>query len=160
MGMFIRYIEEARRTVVRAKHQADRFGSLEIEPEHILLALLDDPVLVSRIMNGISTRPIIETINARLPRREPNRQPHDLDLSTAAREALFFSLGQQQCCTAAREALLLAEREADKLGHRDIRNGHLLLGLIESAHGLAAELMTKEGLSADKLRRQLESFSS
>jgi ATP-dependent Clp protease ATP-binding subunit ClpA len=143
MGMFIRYVEEARRTVVRAKHQADRFGSLEIEPEHIFLALLDDPVLVSRTMNGISTRAIIETIDARLPRREPNRQPHDLDLSTAAREAL-----------------LLAEREADKLGHRDIRNWHLLLGLIESAHGFAAELMTKEGLSADQLRRQLESFSS
>ena len=140
--MFIRYVEEARRAVVRAKHQADGFGSLEIEPEHILLALLDDPVLVSRAMNGISTRSIIETINARLPRREPNRQPHDLDLSTAAREAL-----------------LLAEREADKLGHRDIRNGHLLLGLIESAHGLAVELMTKEGISADQLRRQLQSLS-
>lgn len=143
MGMFIRYVEEARRTVVRAKHQADRFGSLEIEPEHILLALLDDPVLVSRTMNGISTRPIIETINARLPRREPNPRPHDLDLSTAAREAL-----------------LLAEREADKLGHRHIQNEHLLLGLVESAHGHAAELLMREGLSADRLRRQLESFSS
>lgn len=143
MGMFIRYVEEARCTVVRAKHQADRFGSLKIEPEHILLALLDDPVLVSQTMNGISTTVIIETINAHLPRRERNPLPHDLELSTAAREAL-----------------MLAEREADKLGHRDIRNGHLLLGLIESAHGLAAELMTKEGLSTDQLRRQLGSFTS
>lgn len=128
MGMFIRYVEEARRTVVRAKHQADRFGSLEIEPEHILLAFLDDPVLISRTMNGISTKAIIETVNAHLPRRERNPLPHDLELSTAAREAL-----------------LSAEREADKLGHRHIRNGHLLLGLVESAHSFAAELMTKEG---------------
>jgi ATP-dependent Clp protease ATP-binding subunit ClpA len=143
MGMFNRYVEDARQTVVRAKHQADRFGSLEIEPEHILLALLDDPVLVNRVMNGISTSPMIETINARLPRREPNPLPHDLDLSRSAREAL-----------------VLAEREADKLGHRHIQNGHLLLGLVESAHGSAAELLMKEGLSADHLRRQLESVSS
>lgn len=141
MSMFIRYVKEARRTVVRAKHQADR--SLKIEPEHILLALLDDPVLVSGTMTGFSTRPIIQTINARLPRREPNLLPHDLDLSMAAREAL-----------------LLAEREADKLGHRHIQNGHLLLGLVESAHGWAAELLIKEGLSADQLRRRLQSFSS
>jgi hypothetical protein len=44
MSMFIRYIEEAKQTIVLAKHEADRFGSLEIGPEHILLALLNDPV--------------------------------------------------------------------------------------------------------------------
>jgi hypothetical protein len=70
MGMFARYVEEAKGTVVRAKHQADRFGSLEIDPEHILLALLDDPVLIGRTMRGISEQEIIETINAHLPRRE------------------------------------------------------------------------------------------
>lgn len=54
MGMFTRYVEESRRTIVRAKHHADRFGSVEIEPEHVLLALLDDPVLINRTMDGIS----------------------------------------------------------------------------------------------------------
>ena len=34
---------------------------------HILLALLNDPVLVSRIMEGISEKEILETINAHLP---------------------------------------------------------------------------------------------
>ena len=140
MGMFDRYVEAARRTVVRAKHQADRFGSLEIDPEHILLALLDDPVLVSQTMKGISEQEIVETITARLPQRERNLLPHDLGLSRAAREAL-----------------ILAEREADKFGHRHIRNGHLLLGLVESRDCFAAELLTEKGLSADQLRRQLES---
>ena len=143
MGMFARYVEEAKGTVVRAKHQADRFGSLEIDPEHILLALLDDPVLIGRTMRGISEQEIIETINAHLPRRERNPLPHDLELSRAAREAL-----------------ILAEGEADKLSHRYIGNGHLLLGLVESRNSFAAELLTKKGLSADQLRRQLESSSS
>jgi ATP-dependent Clp protease ATP-binding subunit ClpA len=140
MGMFAQYIEEARRTVVRAKHQADRFGSLEIDPEHILLALLDDPVLIGRTMKGISEKEIIETINAHLPRREQNPLPHDLELSRAAREAL-----------------VLAEGEADKLGSSTIGNGHLLLGLVESQNSFAAELLTNKGLSPDQLRRQLES---
>jgi ATP-dependent Clp protease ATP-binding subunit ClpA len=115
MTMFIRYVEEARRTIVLAKHEADRFGSLEIYPEHILLALLHDPVLTSRTMEGISEKEIRETINVHLPRRERNPLPHDLELSRAAREAL-----------------VLAEGEADKLGHRYIRNEHLLLALVES----------------------------
>jgi ATP-dependent Clp protease ATP-binding subunit ClpA len=103
--MFSRYIEEARRTVVRATHEADRFGSLEIDPEHILLALLSDPVLISRTMEGISEKEIRDAISAHLPRREPNTLPDDLPLSRAAREALA-----------------LAEGEADKLGDRYIRS--------------------------------------
>jgi hypothetical protein len=141
MGMFIRYIEEARRTVVLAKHEADRFGSLEIDPEHILLALLNDPVLIRRAMEGISEKEIRATISAHLPRREPNTLPHDLPLSRAAREAL-----------------VLAEGEADKLGHRYIRNEHLLLGLVESGDCYAGKLLTKKGVSADKLRRQIEAM--
>jgi ATP-dependent Clp protease ATP-binding subunit ClpA len=122
--MFARYITEARETIVLAKHEADRFGSPEIDPEHILLALLDDLVLISRTTKGISEKEIRKTINAHLPRRERNPLPHDLELSKAAREAL-----------------VLAEAEADKLGHRYIRNEHLLLGLVESGNNFAAELL-------------------
>lgn len=52
----------------------------------------------------------------------------------------------------AREALVLAEAEADKLGHRFILNEHLLLGLLESGDSYARELLTKKGLSAENLR--------
>ena len=141
MSMFIRYVEEAKRTIVRAKHQADRFGSLEIDPEHILLALLDDPVLISRTMVGNNEKEIREVINAHLPRREPNMLPHDLPLSRTAREAL-----------------VLAEAEADKLGHRYILNEHLLLGLVESGDSYAGQLLAKNRLSAENLRLQLKTL--
>jgi len=141
MSMFVRYIEEARRTIVRAKHEADRFGSLEIDPEHILLALLSDPVLISRTMQEISEKEILETINAHLPRREPNTLPHDLELSRAAREAL-----------------VLAEGEADRFGHRYIQNEHILLGLVESGDCYAGELLRQKGLSSEKLRLQIKAL--
>jgi tetratricopeptide (TPR) repeat protein len=105
------------------------------------LALVNDPVLISGIMEGISEKEILETINAHLPRREPNMLPHDLPLSKGAREAL-----------------VLAEAEADKLGDRYIRNEHLLLGLVESEDSFAAELLIKKGLSAEKLRLQIKAL--
>src|SRR5258708_16901274 len=113
MSMFVRYIEEARRTIVRAKHEADRFGSLKIDPEHILLALLSDPVLISRTIQEISEKEILDTINAHLPRREPSTLPHDLELSRAARESRVWAAGV-----------------ADRVRYRDISSGHILLGLV------------------------------
>jgi hypothetical protein len=126
--------------MVGAKHEADRFGSLEIEPEHLLLALLNDPVLIS-VMEGISEKEILDTIDAHLPQREPNMLPHDLPLSRGTRQTL-----------------VLAEAEADKLDHRYIRNEHLLLGLVESGHTFAAELLTKKGFSAEKLRMRIQAL--
>ena len=52
MSMFVRYVEKAKQTIHNAKHEADGFGSPEIDPEHILLALLKDPVLINGSMGG------------------------------------------------------------------------------------------------------------
>lgn len=141
MAMFVRYIEEAKLTIFYAKYEGDRCGASEIGPEHILLALLRDPALIEATMKGISEKEMRETLDAHLPRQEPNTLPHDLPLGDKARRAL-----------------VLAEREADILGHAKIRNLHLLLGLIESGDSYAAELLVSNGLSADQLRRQLESL--
>jgi ATP-dependent Clp protease ATP-binding subunit ClpA len=143
MGMFVRYTEKARTTIINAKHEADGFGSQEISPEHILLALLRDTDLTTNCMKGVSVKEIHEAISAHLPRRERNPLPHDLPLSTTAREAL-----------------VVAEQEANRLGHQHIRNDHLLLGLVHSKASYLAELLTKGGFSADKLRRHTESLPS
>ena len=58
---------------------------------HILLTLLNDPVLINQSMEGISEREILETINAHLPRSEPNMLPHAPPLSREAREALVLA---------------------------------------------------------------------
>jgi ATP-dependent Clp protease ATP-binding subunit ClpA len=94
-------------------------------------------------MQGIPEKEIVMTIEGYIPRCERNPLPHDLELSKTTREAL-----------------VLAEGEADKLGHRDIRDEHILLGLVESGNSFAAKLLTEKGVSPDHLRRQLESSSS
>lgn len=84
-----------------------------------------------------------DAIDAHLPRHEPNTAPHDLPLNETA-------------C----RALVLAEGEADALGHPKIRNQHLLLGLLKLGDSYVAKLLAKNGLSAEELRRQLELSSS
>ena len=86
--------------------------------------------------------PVRGALEAHIPRGERNPLPHDLELSKTAREAL-----------------VLAEVEADKLGHQDIRNEHILLGVIESGNSFAAKLLAREGVSPDHIRREIESPS-
>jgi ATP-dependent Clp protease ATP-binding subunit ClpA len=140
MGMFGQYTETARQMIVAAKHEADGFGSREITPEHLLLALLRDQGLMSACLEGASETQIREALRGYLSQGERNPLPHDLPLSRAAREAL-----------------VVAGEEAIKLGHRIIQNDHLLLGVMSFKNSYAAELLAQRGLSVDKLRRQIES---
>jgi ATP-dependent Clp protease ATP-binding subunit ClpA len=121
VGIFERYTEKARQTIVLAKHEADGFGSLEVGTEHILLALLRDPALISSTMEAVSEAEIRAAIRAYIPRREPNPLPHDLPLSTEGRLSV-----------------VLATEEADKIGQRYIQNEHVLLALVQSESSYAA----------------------
>jgi ATP-dependent Clp protease ATP-binding subunit ClpC len=136
--MFERYTETARQTIVRAKHEADRFGSREVGVGHILLALLNDAALIRDTLEGVSEDELREAIGARLPRGETIPLPHDLPLSSESRQALIS-----------------AAEEAEELGHRHVGNAHLLLGLMGCENSHAAELLRQKGLSADKLRTQI-----
>ncbi len=141
--MFERYVESARRIIHWAKCEADGFGSPEICTEHILLALLRDELLVSCVMEGISEREIREAITAHLPRGEPNPLPHDLPLSRNSRKAL-----------------LLAAEEADRLADRQIRNGHILLGVLRLKGSYAAQLLRQRGLAVEKIRPQIATLAA
>src|ERR1700730_9556667 len=141
MSIFERYTEKARRTMHLAKCEADGFGSTEVSTEHILLALLNDPAFVRDSMQGVSESEIRDAINVRIPRGEPNPLPHDLPLSEEARTAV-----------------VLAREEADRLGHRHVRNEHILLAVVRCESSHTAQLLTQRGISADKLRLQIKAL--
>jgi len=124
-----------------AKWEADGFGSLEVGTEHILLALLRDPDLITSTMEGVSEPEIRASISARIHRREPNPLPHDLPLSTEGRTAL-----------------VLATEEADKLGQRYVQNEHVLLALVQSESSYVAQLLKQKGVSAEKLRLHIRTL--
>jgi tetratricopeptide (TPR) repeat protein len=141
VGIFERYNEDARRTVLRAKHEADAFGSLELGAEHILLALLRDSVLISSTMEKPTVAFIRAALHAHIPRLEPNPLPHDLPLSVEARTVLMS-----------------ATEEADSAGQQYVRNAHVLLALARSNTSYAAQLLKEKGFFIHKLQLQIKAF--
>jgi len=138
--MFERYTEQARKTIFFAKHEATQFGSKHIETEHLLLALLNDAFLTSRVFEGISVQNIREEILSFLPRALPTSG--DLPLSNSAKRALSYGA-----------------EEADRLTDRQIRNQHLLLGLMRVEDCYASRVLRQKGLLLDSLRLQIAKLS-
>jgi len=124
-----------------AKCEADGFGADQVEPEHILLALLSDAALVSSTMEGVSPSDIRASINAHALRREPKPLPHDLPLSAESRTAMAR-----------------ATEEADSAGQQYVRNEHVLLALAQSNTSYAAQLLKEQGFSIHKLGLQIKAF--
>lgn len=55
-----------------------------------------------------------------------------------------------------RQALTLAQDEAQRLGHRYIGTEHLLLGLLREEQGVAAKVLTHMGVSLERVRQMVE----
>ena|SRR5215469_12344528 len=87
---------------------------------------------------GVSESEIRDAIYVRIRHGEPNLLPHDFPLSEEARSAV-----------------VLAREEADKLGHRHVRNGHLVLAVVQCENSHAAQCLGEKELFAHKLRLQI-----
>jgi hypothetical protein len=136
--MFERYTEKARRTIFFARHEASNFGSPYIETEHLLLGLLNDGFLASFVLQGISVQGIREDILATLPRQKEIPTSVDLPLSNNAKQALSYGA-----------------EEAERLADRQIRNQHLLLGLMRVEGSYAAQMLRQKGLDPAGLRLRI-----
>src|SRR5207249_10464864 len=114
--MFERYTEQARRVLFFARYEASEFGSLSIEPEHLLLGLVrEGKGLTSRIFarSHVSLEDIRKEIEGRVVFREKLSTSVEMPISPEARRVLEF-----------------AAEEADRLRHSYVGAEHLLLGML------------------------------
>jgi ATP-dependent Clp protease ATP-binding subunit ClpC len=138
--MFERYTEKARRVIFFARYEASQFGASQIEPEHILLAILrEDRHLAARFFPIDS--PNYQRIRKSIETHEASKRirADDLPLSSAGKNVLGF-----------------AAREANLLGNRYIGPEHLLLGLLSEEGTKAYEILTEIGLRLDYVRKSLK----
>ncbi|MEJ7894906.1 MAG: Clp protease N-terminal domain-containing protein [Solirubrobacteraceae bacterium] len=120
----------ARDVVARARREATRLGEREVQPAHLLLALLEAPAGLAREaltdlgVDAKRTRRLIEreTATAGAPPTEP------LAVSAATRVVLEGSLAESQ-----------------RLCHGHLGPEHLLLALLRDDEGPAAELLVRLG---------------
>ncbi len=108
----------------------------QVEPEHLLAALLEQP-------EGI-TKPIFEKIGVALPRLLKEMQ--------AALAKLPQTSGGERYFSGRTSTLFVnARKEADKLQDAYISTEHLLLAMVEDKESVAGRLLRQEGVTREAL---------
>ena len=180
--MFERFTDSAREAVTRAQTQARSLGHNYIGTEHILLGLLADPESESARCLSLQ-RVDHDHVREALTRIIPV-SPGDLDAEaletigidlSAVRDKVEATFGagaldQPPGCRdprgrltyghipftpRAKKVLELSLREAVRLHHRHIADGHILLGLLREGDGLAVRILVDAGADLDSLRRDV-----
>ena len=138
-GMFERFSDEARRTVVRALVEARLFGHDYVGTEHTLIALAT--------AGGTATALASEGVTLE-----------------RARVAVSDIVGSETASTSwddgpytarARHTFELSLREAFGLDHHYVANGHLLLGLLRLGQGNGVRALESLGVDLAGLRRKV-----
>ncbi|GAC1651329.1 MAG: ATP-dependent chaperone ClpB [Herpetosiphon sp.] len=132
-----RWTEKSQEALVNTQNIAERNGNAQVEPEHLLLALLEQnegvvPQVLSKlnIVVGTLAQEITTEIN-RLPRVSGS----GLQVNIAPR---------------LRQVLVKAHEELAQFGDEYVSTEHLLLALLSSG-GAAQRLLQNAGLNRDKL---------
>jgi len=144
--MFERYTERARRVVFFARYEASQYGSGYIETEHLLLGLLREDCATVRkcLPEETSLAANIRT---------------DIERKIKVAERISTSV-EVPLSNDSKKALTLAAKAADKLGHRRVDTGHVLVGLLEVNTSMAAQILAERGLAAPAVRERLAKAQS
>lgn len=138
--MFGRFTERAQKVLYLAQDEARRLGHPAVGTEHLLLGLL-------REGEGIAARSL---------------QALGVDLDKVRKEVEKIVApgelrpGEEVGLTPrAKKVLELAHEEGRRQGVSYVGTEHILLGLIREGEGVAARVLIAQGLSLDKVRRQV-----
>ena len=134
-----RFTQRARRVLSLAHQEAERLRQPAINTEHVLVGLIEeDGGVAGRVLRefGLEASRVREVIE-KLGGFGAGRTGQ-IDLSAGVQQVLEFSI-----------------EEARRMGHHYIGTEHLLLGLVRSEEGLAVEVLTKLGITAEQVRRQV-----
>ena len=144
--MFDRFTVQAFQVLFSARAEVTQLGSSAVEPEHILLGLLETADGVGRpilAQIGLAPDTIRADILARLGGGASVSDPDEIPFSASCRRTLDY-----------------AAEEADRLSHEFIGTEHLLLGLLREERSVAAEALTSRGLRIEDVREAIvESLS-
>ena len=140
-ALFNRFTLRADQVLFYARSEVSQIGSSAVEPEHILLGLLDEGKgLGSRILarTGIALDDLRSDIVRRLTGGEKVPESDEIPFSASCERALQY-----------------AAEEADRLLHSYIGTEHLLLGLLREERSVAAEVLAARGLRIEAVREAI-----
>lgn len=137
-----RFTQKSQEAIANAQAMAERNGNSLVEPEHLLLSLLEQGEgVVPQVLTkqGIAVGALMQTI-----RQEINRFPR-----------ISGGNVQMSISPRLRTALVAAHDEMATFGDEYVSTEHLLLGIFEKAGGAAEQTLRKNGLTRENLLQAL-----
>lgn len=138
-----RYTEKTQEALLRAQGLAVEYGHPQIEPEHLLLALLEQP-------EGVVPQVILRIGG------DPQRLSGDLRQALSRRPQARGGTSQVGLAAATSRLLQAAEREAEGLHDEYVSTEHLLLAMADAGAGDISRFLTTFGASRDAVLRALQ----
>jgi ATP-dependent Clp protease ATP-binding subunit ClpC len=138
--MFERFTERARRVIILARGEAEKYQHEYLGTEHLLLGILREGsgVAISVLQNmGVNLKQLEAELVTKLPPTEN-----------------VLTLGEIPFSPRAKKVLELSVEEARLLGQNYIGTEHLLLGLMKGDNGSAAQVMKSFGISLSMIRKE------
>ncbi|MFQ5913724.1 MAG: ATP-dependent Clp protease ATP-binding subunit [Nitrospinota bacterium] len=138
--MFKRFTERARKVIILAREEAERYHHEYLGTEHILLGILKDGggiaiALLQKV--GQDVKKIRMEVERNLPKSLSSSVEGDIPFTPKAKKVLEYAV-----------------EEARLMGHNYIGTEHLLLGLIREKDGLAAKILSNLGIKLQQTREQ------
>lgn len=141
--MIDKFTERAKEALFSAQRVMERYNHNQIDTEHILLALLEQP-------DGLATKIISRAgVNPQYIRREVEEALYRFAKVYGAPTTQIYLTPQ------AKHVLDLAWEEAQRLKDEYIGVEHILIGLVREAEGGAGRILRKAGLDEQKIYEAL-----
>ncbi|WP_206810821.1 ATP-dependent chaperone ClpB [Paradesulfitobacterium ferrireducens] len=137
-----RFTQKSQEAIINAQGLTERNGNSQVEPEHLLLALLEQGEgVVPQVLNKMNIPPgsLIQKVRQEI-QRLPRISGSGVQLGISSR---------------LRTVLVAAHDEMDTFGDEYVSTEHLLLALLEKAGGAAAQILKQAGITRERLLQAL-----
>jgi hypothetical protein len=136
-GALVRFTARTRDALTRAEQHADQLGSATVDPQHMLLAILDDT----------------STLAAQaLDRLGADRDALRASLTTPEHPETPDQTGPPPLSSAARRVLDAAVTQALRLQHNYVGTEHLLLAMAHTPADPTGQILATHGVAYDQAR--------
>jgi ATP-dependent Clp protease ATP-binding subunit ClpB len=140
-----RYTEKTQQALMRAQRIANELGNPQIDPEHLLLALIEQS-------DGVVPR-IVLALGG-----DPQRLRMDMQKMVDRKPQARGSAAQVGLSSAVSRILQAAEREAEGLRDEYISTEHIFLAMADSSAGEIARFLAAQGVNREAVLRALSSI--
>lgn len=137
-----RFTQKSQEAIINAQGLTERNGNSQVEPEHLLLALLEQGEgVVPQVLNKMNIPPgsLIQKVRQEI-QRLPRISGSGVQIGISSR---------------LRTVLVAAHDEMDTFGDEYVSTEHLLLALLEKAGGAAAQILKQAGITRERLLQAL-----